>query len=227
MSSSEQQPFGARTNLDGAYDWRGGVIDLGRRAYTSRPLQPAFLLEEPYDEEGPDGNSVNPSATQPVRRFQWWGWLSTIGGHVAGNGYVWPFRAGWKDHLDTQGARDLARLNAFVTGIDWQRLVPSGLDGMRSLVTAGGGSGESSVTAAAAPDGRLLVAYVPPAHQGSVTIDLAALRGPVSAEWYDPTSARVVPVGGSPYPNSGPVAFDPPGSNAAGEADWVLVLRSS
>ena len=59
----------------------------------TRPVAPAFLLEEPYDEEGPDGNHVNVYATQPVRRFQWWGWLSTIGGYIAGNGYVWLFNS--------------------------------------------------------------------------------------------------------------------------------------
>jgi len=35
--------------------------------------------------------------------IQWWGWLSTIGGYIAGNGYVWPFIPGWQNHLDTQG----------------------------------------------------------------------------------------------------------------------------
>ena len=48
-------------------------------------------------------HNANPSATQPVRRFQWWGWLSTIGGYMSGNGYVWPFNSGWNSHLDTQG----------------------------------------------------------------------------------------------------------------------------
>ena len=111
----------------------------GRRAYGHSPVEPAFLLEEPYDQEGPDGNGVNRSATQPVRRFQWWGWLSTIGGYISGNGYVWPFRApDWRNHLDTQGSRDMARLNAFIVSIPWYSLVPSGLGEMRTLITAGG-----------------------------------------------------------------------------------------
>src|SRR5262245_53603439 len=130
--------------LNGAYSWNGDVNSHGRRAYGHTPVFPAYLLEEPYDEEGSDGNGFNPSATQPVRRFQWWGWLSTIGGYIAGNGYVWLFRdapESWRSHLDTPGARDLGRLNAFVRSIPWWQLVPSGLGGMKTLVTAGGGSG--------------------------------------------------------------------------------------
>ena len=149
---TDQTTFGAAMTLNSAYSWKGDVSSQGRRAYAHTPVEPAFLLEEPYDEEGPDGNSFNPSATQPVRRFQWWGWLSTIGGYISGNGYIWPFRApglhdfwpfrarDWHDHLDTQGSRDMARLNTFIRAIDWYKLVPSGLNGMRNLILAGGGS---------------------------------------------------------------------------------------
>ena len=153
------------------------------------PVVPAFLLEEPYDEEGPDGNGVNPSATQPVRRFQWWGWLSTIGGYISGNGYVWPFERlvrlwpfrsrDWHDHLDTQGSRDMARLNAFMRSIAWYNLVPSGLNGMRTLITAGGSSVSSKRLRGRRrdSDGTLLVAYIPPAHRG------ANHRGHERHEW--------------------------------------------
>jgi hypothetical protein len=131
---------------------------------------PAFLLEEPYDEEGPDGNNVNPNAIQPVRRFQYWGWLTTIGGYISGNGYIWPFRSpDWQKHLDTQGAFDMERLNKFIKSITWWKLVPSGLAGMKTLITAGGNISTDSdyVAAAATYEGTLLVAYIPPSHNGS------------------------------------------------------------
>jgi hypothetical protein len=86
MIATDQATFGASMTLNGAYSWSGDVNNQGRRAYAHSPVEPAFLVEEPYDEEGPDGNYTNPSATQPVRRFQWWGWLSTIGGYISGNG---------------------------------------------------------------------------------------------------------------------------------------------
>jgi len=84
--ATDQTSFGASTTLNGVYSWSGDVNNHGRRAYARTPVEPAFLLEEPYDEEGPDGTGWNASSTQPVRRFQWWGWLSTIGGYISGNG---------------------------------------------------------------------------------------------------------------------------------------------
>lgn len=233
--ATDQANFGPAMTLNGVYTFSGYVSYHCRRAYAHDPVAPAFLLEEPFDEEGPDGNPfgtgvVNPSAIQPVRRFQWWGWLSTIGGYVAGNGYVWPFNSGsaatdWRNHLDTQGSRDNARLNAFISSIAWHKLVPSGLGGMKILITSGGSAEyfEDFVTSAAAPDGTLLVAYLPPAHSGDISVDMTALNGPARARWFDPTSARYSNIG-TGLTNAGSFTFTPPGNNSAGAKDWVLVL---
>jgi chitodextrinase len=224
--ATDQTSFGSSMSLNGVYSWSGAISSLGRRAYSFNPVEPAFLLEEPYDQEGPDGNNANESATQPVRRFQWWGWLTTIGGYISGNGYVWPFNSGWKSHLDTQGSRDMARINAFIRSIPWYELVPSGLAGMKTLVTAGGGSIDSSsyVSAAANPSGTQLVAYIGTGHTGSITIDMTAMSGTTRTRWFDPTSGTYTTVTGSPFPNTGTRSFTPPGSNSAGQADWVLTL---
>lgn len=223
--ATDQPDFGPAMTLNGTYANSIDVNNQGRRAYAYSPVMPAFLLEEPYDEEGPDGNGFNLDATQPVRRFQWWGVLSNIGGYIAGNGYIWVFTAGWESHLDTQGARDMKRLNDFVRGIAWYRLVPSGLAGMRELVTAGAGSvfGSDYVAAAATPDGTLLVAYVPPDHSGSFTLDMEALSGPALARWLNPTTAAYTTIG--TIPNAGTREFDPPGDNGSGWDDWVLVIE--
>ena len=253
--ATDQVAFGESMTLNGAYSWSGQVNILGRRAYSRSPAMPAFLLEEPYDEEGPDGNGVNPNSTQPVRRFQWWGWLSTIGGYISGNGYVWPFRtpgwfelrgwrsalrgyiagtghvwpfnADWRAHLDTQGSRDMARLNAFIKSLAWYNLVPSGLGGMKDLVTTGGSTANSDtyVAAAATPDGTCMVAYIPPAHLGPISLDMTMMRGPVRARWFDPTNGEYTDVA-SGLDNTGPHSFSPPGRNKAGANDWVLLLES-
>jgi hypothetical protein len=248
---TDQPVFGAAMTLNSAYSWSGDVSKQGRRAYARNPAAPAFLLEEPYDEEGPDGNRVNGNATQPVRRFQWAGWLSTVGGVISGNGYVWPFRdatwrdwltairsrlyasgrlwptraPSWRDHLDSQGSRDMSRLNAFVASTTWYELVPSGLGGMRTLVTLGGSSVSASdyVAAAATPGGTLLVAYVPPTHQGPIEVDMRAMTGLTRARWFDPTSGSYTSIGNN-LANAGSRSFTTPGNNGAGATDWVLVL---
>jgi hypothetical protein len=196
-SSADQKDFGDQMTLNGAYTWgEKGTTDvptLGRIAYSHSPVMPAFLLEEPYDEEGPDGNNVNPNAIQPVRRYQWWGWLTTIGGYISGNGYIWPFNSpDWKKHMNTQGAFDMERLNKFIKSITWWKLVPSGLDGMKTLITAGGNMSTDSdyVAAAATREGTLLVAYVPPSHKGSITVDMTAMGASTKASWFDPNVVK-------------------------------------
>src|SRR5262249_8835900 len=54
--ATDQTTFGSSMTLNGAYSWTGAVVTQGRRAYSSSRVEPAFLLEEPYDEEGSDGN---------------------------------------------------------------------------------------------------------------------------------------------------------------------------
>jgi hypothetical protein len=222
--ATDQSTFGSSMTLNGVYSWSGDVNTLGRRAYSfASPTRVSYLLEEPYDEEGPDGNSANPSATQPVRRFQWWGWLSTIGGYISGNGYVWQFNAGWQSHLDTQGSRDMGRLNAFIKSVRWYDLVPSGLSGMKTLITNNASTGSSAYVAAAATTaGDLLVAYFPPGHATSNTVDMTAMSGQARARWFDPTNGGYTTIG--TYANSGTMNFTPPGANSVGQNDWVLVL---
>jgi hypothetical protein len=223
MIGTDPAAFGDEVNLNGVYTWSGETASHGRRAYAHSPTMPAFLLEEPYDEEGPEAMNYNSNAIPPVRRFVYWGLLSTIGGYVAGNGYVWRFNDGWETHLDTPGAFDLKRLNDLWQSIPWWRLVPEGLGGMGMLVTAGNGIIDHDYVAAAATvEGDLLLAYVSPDHAGTMTIDMTKLRGLVRARWFDPTSGRYTAIG--MYPNLGERAFTTPGTNSAGARDWVLQL---
>jgi len=234
----------AAGTLEGVYSFGGAVNLYTRNGYgpfdsdgtTTHSVMPTFLLEEPYDQEGPDGNNINSSATQPVRRFQWWGWLSGIGGYISGNGCVWPFNPpqllsmsfcsdGWQAHLNTQGAQDMARLNTFVRSIAWYNLVPSGLGGMKTIVTAGGSQAvlPDYVAAAASPDGTLLVAYIPPDQTGSITIDMTTMSGQAQARWFNPATAAYTVIG--TFANTGTQDFIPPGNNGTGFTDWALLLE--
>jgi hypothetical protein len=230
QNARDQEDFGHEMNINGVYTWDSiGVPHLGRRAYSQQPVMPAFLLEEPYDEEGRDGNNYNPHATQPVRRFEWWGWLTTTGGYVAGNGFIWPFiDPYWKQHLDTKAAHDMRVLNTFIQSIEWWRLVPSGLNGMKDLITDGAADDSSSnfIAAAATVNGDLLVAYVPPAHAGTFSVDLSALKDKVFAYWLDPSNGKLNPVRSAPFSNAGTQQFATPRKNASGYHDWVLILKT-
>lgn len=232
QNAADNADFGNEMTLNGSYTWelKIPVPYIARKAYAHGPAMPSFLLEEPYDEEGPDGNNYNPNATQPVRRFQWWGWLSTIGGYISGNGYVWQFvDPVWQQHLNTQAALDMSRLNSFIRTIDWWQLVPSGLNGMKTLIIDANNADTSAayVSAAAAKDGSLLVAYIPPAHKGNITVDMTALSNTVNAFWFDPTNGKYISIKDLSLTNKGFKIFTPPGKNSAGENDWVLMLSAT
>lgn len=223
--------FASTITLDSVYSFEGNVNNNGRRAYAISPTLPAFLLEEPYDQEGPDGENFNANATQPIRRFLWWGWLSTIGGYIAGNGYVWKMNPGvWNlsSHLNSQTAQDSARLNTFMQSIDWTHLIPSGLGSMHTIVTAGGSTSTSTdyVTAAATADGKLCLAYVPPDHAGTITIDMTTMSASSRGRWFNPTTATYTDITGGSFnlANTGTHVFTPPGDNGTGFTDWLLVL---
>jgi hypothetical protein len=231
QNSAEQADFGSEMTLNGVYTWelKVPVPFIARRAYRHMPTIPSYLLEEPYDEEGPDGNNYNPNAIQPVRRFQWWGWLCAAGGYISGNGYVWQFvDPVWQQHLNTQAAMDMSRLNKFIRSIEWWKLVPSGLNGMKTLITGKNNRDTAAdyVAASATKNGTLLVAYIPPAHTGSISVDMSALRGKIYANWFDPTNGSFTEVTGSPFTTKSAREFVPPGKNSTGENDWVLVLSA-
>ncbi|HEY8096124.1 MAG TPA: DUF4038 domain-containing protein [Methylobacter sp.] len=153
----------------------------------------------------------------------------------------------WQNSLSSNGSLDLQTLWTFVTarGASWPLLEPRGLGSAGTLVTAGGGTlqtmasahptnnatalhdntdGQDYVTAARATDGSLVVAYLPPSHTGSVTIDMTTLRGTVTARWFDPTNGTYSSIGS--FSNTGTQAFTTTGNNAAGDADWVLILEA-
>lgn len=193
--------------------------EWSRKGYAHTPVRPTFMIEGHY-EHGKIGG-------EPNRRFQWWAMLGGIGGYFYGNEKVWTFTSGWRAELGSPGAVDMSVLNRFFRSIAWHKLVPSGLDGMKTLVTSGAGQstpqGDDYVAAAAARDGTLLVAYLPPAHTGSVTIDMSALVGEAHARWLNPTTGAYTEIA-SKLPAKGTRVFTPPASNGSSYDDWVLTL---
>jgi hypothetical protein len=55
---------------------------------------------------------------------------------------------------------------------------------------------------------------------------MTQLSNTATARWFDPTSGTYATIPGSPFANTGTQEFTPPGSNAAGDPDWVLTLEA-
>jgi hypothetical protein len=116
----------------------------------------------------------------------------------------------------------MAHVVSLFSARPWHSLVP---DQTHSVVTSGYGSfgSDGYVTAARTPDGTLAMAYVPSAR--TITVDLRALSGPVTAHWFDPANGTFAAIGNGPIDNSGELELSTPGVNVDGDDDWVLVLE--
>jgi hypothetical protein len=169
---------------------------------------------------------------------------SGTGSSIADGSVIWAYVAtgGWNALLNEPGLLDFQLMGTFLQYMAWCTLIPSGLGGMQTLITAGGGSyaswsdgnGENGgmdwVVSAAAADGTILVAYVPDAHTGSLTVAMSAMSGNTRARWFDPTNGTYVsdPSGiGYVLSNIGTHAFTTPRTNAAGANDWALMLDTA
>jgi hypothetical protein len=227
VSESQDDPnWVSRITVNGVYTYYP-TYDETLVAYNKSTIMPVIFLEEHYEFENVSGELGTPKV---LRRQEYWSLTSgALAGHMYGNGYVWPFSAGWQSHLDSPGATQLGYFKNFFSSRSWYNLVP---DQSHLLLTAGYGTYTSGgnvsdsdyATAAETPDGTLAVVYTPVSH--TLTIALSNFSSGVTARWYDPTANTFAAISGSPFMNTGTHNFTTPGNNSAGDGDWVLVLEA-
>jgi chitodextrinase len=193
--------------------------------YDRPDAPPTFMVEANYEFEH---NAADLGTPEILRRQEYWTMLSGAAGQLYGNGYIWPFVAGWQNHLDTPGSAQIAHVNALFGPRPWFNLIP---DQGHAVVVAGYGTyadigslgANDYLTAARTPDGALVLAYMPTIR--TITVDMSSLGAPADASWYDPSRGTYSSIGAS-LPNTGTRTFTPPGSNGDGDGDWVLVLEA-
>ena len=221
-------------SLDDA-NWRG-LISLDA-AYTYYPTfarvlseynredrLPVFMVEANYEGEH------DYTGPMTLRRQEYWTMLSGATGQFYGNRYTWQFLDEWQAHLNTVGSRQMTYVTNLFAKRRWFDLVP---DDNHLVVVSGYGSyapngtvqDANYVAAARTRDGRLVIAYVPEGQ--TIGVDMSRLAGRVRASWYDPTNGTYHLVRGSRFDNAGTRQFTPPGRNADGDPDWVLVLTAT
>jgi hypothetical protein len=156
------------------------------------------------------------------RRQVLWSLTSGAAGEFLGT-HDWDLHQGWERRLSSRALTQIARVRTLFSTLRWWELVP---DTGSELFTGGRGTELTTdepkdvlendyVTAARTPDGRLAVVYLPA--RRTIAVDPSAMAAGTRAAWVDPTSGARRPV-----PMSG--RFTPPGPNAAGDNDWLLVL---
>ena len=193
--------------------------------YKRAAFAPTFLVEANYEFEhngGTDGGT-----TQNLRRQEWWTALSGTTGQLYASAYSWRLDGDWQHNLDTIGIQQFSYVKQLLGPMAWYDLVP---DRTHAVLTKGYGKfstddpipDDTYATAAATPDGKLVMAYLPTVRK--VTIDMAKLSGDVVASWFDPTNQAESLIGH--FANIGTHDFVPPGNNNAGDGDWVLILQA-
>jgi hypothetical protein len=217
---------------------------LIKRDYALTPTKPV-LDGEPIYEDTPDAvwlvrNIDGPRASaEAVRRKAYWSVFAGAFGVTYGHNDVYGFfeptfpgqiltlqsnpsgpgqRGSWKAALDAPGATQMKYLRALIESRQFVERLPD-----PSLVADEPRQGLDHIAATRASDGGYAMLYFPNDKPAKVALPrLAGER--ITARWFDPTSGRYRPIAGSTFPASDDRAFAPPGPNAAGDGDWVLVL---
>ena len=228
-SSFDDPTWVPLTSLNSTYTYSPTYIQI-LHSYNQTPVAPAFLVEAHYDLEDV-GKPPDYGTPSVLRREEYWTMLSGGSGQFYGNRYTWSFVTGWESHLDTVGATQLTIWKNLFSSLPWQDLIP---DQDHKVVTAGLGtygnlqtrvSQSDFCTAARTPDGAVVVAYMPTPR--TITVNMASLKAPANAQWFDPTNGAYTKVPGGPIANTGTRQFTPPGNNHEGNGDWVFLLKAS
>jgi uncharacterized protein DUF4038/collagenase-like protein with putative collagen-binding domain len=229
ISSFDDPTWVPIVSLNSTYTYSPTYIQM-LHSYNQTPITPTYLVEAHYDLERV--GTPSDYGTPPIlRRQEYWTMLSGGAGQLYGNFYTWSLVSGWKGYIDTVGVTQLTIWKKFFSSLPWQDLVP---DQDHTAVTAGLGtygdlqskvSQSDYCTAAKTSDGSFVVAYMPTARE--ITVNMASLKAPAYAKWFDPTNEAYKTIPGGLLANTGTRQFTPPGNNHDGDGDWVLVLDAS
>ena len=208
--------------------------------------------EEYYGSENyADHGGPSPSGTQStqgsavIRHQIFWGF--TCGAMSGFNNGLWwtadntSTTSGWTNHLSAPAQSSGCKLVALLQARNWWLLSP---DFSRTFCIRGYGKAypypgivvgevppfaygtvlaDTYCSASVASDGSFGIVYIP--KTSTVTINLAALRGKITARWMDPVSGAFTIISDGPFTNAGFHSFTSPGVNSDGVyTDWVLLL---
>ncbi len=211
-----------------AYTYAAAYLPVLAEYQRNSPVRPVILGETGYEGEAnsikllPDSKPGDLWTPYRIRRNAWWAVLSGANGYCAGT-RLWRWEKEWRDVMQVRSIREAPSLLKILNRIPWWKFAP---DTNHEFVIDGFGEWRKAdfATAALADDGSCGAVYLPSPR--TITVDLSKLRGEATAVWCDPTRGTTEPASGDPLPAGGRQIFTPPGNNAAGETDWVLLLHS-
>lgn len=212
-------------DVNAAYTYREvapHVLAEWTRPYTKGNPKPIFLVESGYEHESNDQRGGSPHR---MRRQVYNAILSgALMGHAYGHRELWRFSHKWRDGLVDIGSKQMRHVHGIVASRAWWKLRPD-LDHelVPSRVDRVSPGDVHWAAAARATDGSFALVYFP--SNRPVVLDLRKLGGDSKATWCDPTDGSQAPAQSKPWRNTPWQEFTPPTKNAAGDADFVLLLH--
>ena len=176
---------------------------------------PHFLFETAYETER--------DLTRQQFRAQAYGpLLSGAVGQVYGHSAIWQFVSTWREALEAPGAQDQVHVRTLFERLPWPQLEP---DLNASVVVEGSGNyGQGDFAIAASTPGRqVTVVYLPALR--TIGLDLQQDPSGATVQWYDPVDGTTVDA--DPELTSTGLRVTPPGPNAGGDDDWVLLVETT
>jgi len=175
-----------------------------------------------------ESNDQRPGDPFRVRRQAYGALLSgSLMGHAYGHRELWRFSEQWRQGMEDVGSKQMRHVRDLFATRRWWLLEPD-LDSHLVVGGRGKAGDVDYVTTAVAKDGSFAILYLPQAHP--VTVDLTCLSPGTDrnlrAAWFDPTTGASSRVEGRPFAPIANRQFIPPGKNASGHNDWVLILES-
>jgi Protein of unknown function (DUF4038)/Putative collagen-binding domain of a collagenase len=196
----------------------GAPLEAASQAYRDG-TDPFFLIEAEYENE-------RGTAPADLRRQSYETVLAGGIGHVFGNNPIWHFDSeglyaaptDWKGQLSSEGTRGMTQFARILGGTDWWKLWPDS----GALLSRADSAEAGSAVEALACDGSFAVVYntagVP------LMVDPSALAKPVTrGVWRDPVDGTAIAADLSHKVDKG-FRITPPGLNAGGDPDWVLLI---
>lgn len=219
------------------------------QGWSTQPTMPVISAEARYE-----GLDISPTVTARNAREAFWAHTihSGLAGHTYGANGIWqvntvqrpfgPSPSGscwgnlpWDQAMHLPGARQLGLARKFLETLPWHEMEPQPVQTgrlerllqhsprLRRAVHKLGWplASRAPMAVGIARDGSVGIAYT--VSDQPFSMDLTRFKRPVTTTWIDPTSF-----------DEHPVRFDvrghqihvkPHGKNAAGESDWLLLLR--
>jgi hypothetical protein len=205
-------------NVNTQYSNNAGIVADAATCYARNIV--FFLIENEYENATSQTNQ-----TQRCQAYQ--SLLGGAAGHLFGGDPYWSLgqdnSAGLggisvataiTNYGNTTATQHQAFIKQLWTAFAWWKLVPQ---------TPLSGTGVTAITWGLATDGSFAPFYTPAGAAFTATMTNIT-HASVRARWYDPTNGTFATDAASPLSNTGTHLFTPPGLNAAGDADLVLVL---